>query len=232
LTYSLGRHRYAFGVDTRRTELNSELPRNARPLITFNGAPEIDITPAGTLAYSNRFIRPETFAATSAASGFSQTLATGGESAINLRFYQFDFFAQDEWRISDRVSLSYGLRYEYNTPPREVNRRIENTFNDPSLSIIPGLRQFLALGLGQVVQLPQLRCRLRIDGVAPVERLQRFIDLPQRLVVGLEVLLAAGEQVAPLRGLSVQDALGQSLDFQARRLRRVQGVERVDRLLV
>ncbi len=144
LSYSLGRHRYAFGVDTRRTELNSELPRNARPLITFNGAPEIDITPAGTLAYSNRFIRPETFAAAGAASGFSQTLATGGESAINLRFYQLDFFAQDEWRINDRVSFSYGLRYEYNTPPREVNRRIESTFNDPSLSIIPGLRQFLA----------------------------------------------------------------------------------------
>jgi hypothetical protein len=143
LTYNLGRHRYAFGLDTRRTELNSELPRNARPLVTFNGAPEIDVTPAGTLAYSNRFIRPETFAAASAASGFSQTLATGGESAINLRFYQLDFFGQDEWRINDRMSVSYGLRYEYNTPPREVNRRIEKTFNDPALSIIPGLRQFL-----------------------------------------------------------------------------------------
>jgi hypothetical protein len=142
-TYNAGAHRFAFGVDTRRTELNSELPRNARPLITFNGAPELDVTPANTLVYSNRFIRPETFAAGSAASGFSQTLATGGESAINLRFYQLDFFAQDEWRASDSLSLSYGLRYEYNTPPREVHRRIEDTFDDPALSLIPGLRQFL-----------------------------------------------------------------------------------------
>ena len=143
LTYSASRHRLAFGIDTRRTELNSELPRNSRPLITFNGAPELDIMPASTLVYSNRFIRPETFAAASAASGFSQTLATGGESAINLRFYQLDFFVQDEWRVRDGLSLSLGLRYEYNTPPREVNRRIEDTFEDPSLSLIPGLRTFL-----------------------------------------------------------------------------------------
>lgn len=143
LTYNAGRHRLAFGVDARRSELNSELPRNSRPLITFNGAPEIEVTPAGTLVYSNRFIRPETFAAAAAASGFTQTLATGGESAINLRFYQLDFFAQDEWRVREGFSLSFGLRYEYNTPPREVNRRIEDTFTDPSLNLIPGLRQFL-----------------------------------------------------------------------------------------
>lgn len=144
LTYNVGDHRLAFGVDTRRTELNSELPRNARPLITFNGAPEVDLTPQGTLVYSNRFIRPETLAAASAASGFSQTLATGGESGIGLRFYQLDFFGQDEWRISSKLSMSYGLRYEYNTPPREVNRKIENTFNDPSLAVAPGLQTFIA----------------------------------------------------------------------------------------
>ncbi|MFN2513793.1 MAG: carboxypeptidase regulatory-like domain-containing protein [Pyrinomonadaceae bacterium] len=144
LTFTAGSHRFAFGVDIRRSELNSQLPRNARPLITFNGAPQISVTPAGTFAYSNRFIRPETFAAAGAASGFSQTVAAGGEAGINLRFYQLDFFGQDEWRIRDDLALSFGLRYEYNTPPREVNRRIENTFNDPSLSIIPGLVQFIA----------------------------------------------------------------------------------------
>jgi hypothetical protein len=144
LTYNSGSHHLAFGSDTRRTELNSELPRNARPLITFNGAPELILTPQQTLAYSGRFIRPETLAAASAASGFSQTLATGGESSIGLRFYQLDFFGQDEWRLSDKLSISYGLRYEYNTPPTEMNRKIENTFNDPSLNVAPGLRTFIA----------------------------------------------------------------------------------------
>ena len=143
LTYRARSHSFTFGVDTRRTELNSELPRNAGPLITFNGAPEITLTPSGTFAYTNRFIRPETFAAASAASGFSQTLATGGEAAIGLRFYQLDFFGGDDWRVSDKLSLSLGLRYEYNTPPKEVNGRIEKTFSDPALNLAPGLRQFI-----------------------------------------------------------------------------------------
>ncbi len=144
LTYRRRSHSFTFGVDTRRSELNSELPRNAGPLITFNGAPEIALSSTGTFSYTNRFIRPETFAAASAASGFSQTLATGGESAIGLRFYQLDFFGSDDWRVSDKLSLSLGLRYEYNTPPREVNNRIERTFADPALSLAPGLLQFIA----------------------------------------------------------------------------------------
>jgi len=143
VTYRARSHSWTFGVDTRRTELNSELPRNAGPLLTFNGAPEVTLTEAGTFAYSNRFIRPETFTAASAASGFSQTLATGGESSIGLRFYQWDFFGGDDWRVTPNLSLSFGLRYEYNTPPKEVNNRIERTFSDPALGLAPGLRQFI-----------------------------------------------------------------------------------------
>lgn len=143
LTLRARSHMFTFGVDTRRTELNSELPRNSRPLITFNGAPQVALTASQTFAYTNQFIRPETFTAASAASGFSQTLASGGESAIGLRFYQLDFFGQDSWRISEHLSLSLGMRYEYNTPPGEMNRRIEKTFNDPSLSLAPGLGVFI-----------------------------------------------------------------------------------------
>jgi hypothetical protein len=144
LTYHARSHKFTVGVDTRRSELNSELPRNSRPLITFNGAPEVTLTPAGTFAYTNQFIRPETFVAAAAASGFSQTLASGGESEIGLRFYQLNFFGQDAWHVSQHLSLSFGLRYEYNTPPSEMNNRIEKTFNDPALNVAPGLVTFIA----------------------------------------------------------------------------------------
>ncbi|MFL6209453.1 MAG: carboxypeptidase-like regulatory domain-containing protein [Pyrinomonadaceae bacterium] len=145
LTMRTGRHTFVFGADTRRSELNSELPRIARPLVTFSGAPELDIPadPNAPLRFTGRFFRPETFAAASAASGFFQTLALRGEQNINLRFYQLDFYAQDTFRVRPTVALSLGLRYEYNTPVREVNRKIENTFNDPLLSFVPGLRNFI-----------------------------------------------------------------------------------------
>lgn len=41
------------------------------------------------------------------------------------------------------LSLSYGLRYDYNTPAREVGRRIEASFSDPAISLVPGLNRFL-----------------------------------------------------------------------------------------
>ena len=144
LTMTLGRHRFTFGTDNRRTELNSDLPRNFRPLITFNGAPEVDIiNEQGDVGFTGRFFRGVDLAAASAASGFFQTLTAGSDAAINLRFYQLNFYGQDEWRIRPDLSLSYGLRYEYNTPARETGRCVESSFDDPSLSLVPGLRRFI-----------------------------------------------------------------------------------------
>jgi hypothetical protein len=143
LTLRAGRHRLTFGTDNRRTELNSDLPRNFRPLITFQGAPELDIDDDDNLFFTEQFIRPADLAAASAASGFFQTLTAGEDAAINLRFYQFNFYGQDQWRVRPDLSLSFGLRYEYNTPAREVNRRVEDSFDDPALSLVPGLARFI-----------------------------------------------------------------------------------------
>jgi hypothetical protein len=149
LTLRVGAHSLAFGTDLRRTELNSALERNARALITFGGAPllNVEFNPVtgglSNVAPRTAFIRPETLAAASAASGFAQTFSRDGDSGLNLRFYQLDFYAQDSWRIRPSLSLSFGLRYEYNTPPRETSRRLEDTFADPSLNLIPGLRTFI-----------------------------------------------------------------------------------------
>jgi hypothetical protein len=145
LTWRVANHNLAFGTDVRRTELNSDLPRNSRPLITINGAPQLTFN-AGTqtFATTNRFIRAIDLAAGGAASGFSQTVVLpGNDSHIDLRYYQIDFFGQDEWRIRRNLSLSFGLRYEYNTPPREVSEKIESTFIMPELSVVPGLSDFV-----------------------------------------------------------------------------------------
>jgi hypothetical protein len=42
-----------------------------------------------------------------------------------------------------RFSLSYGLRYEYNTTPREVNNRIESNFGQTLPTLASGLGQFI-----------------------------------------------------------------------------------------
>jgi hypothetical protein len=142
LTLRAADHSLAFGTDIRRTELSSDLPRNARPLITFNGAPDIRIGQDNEIVVAGGFINAVDLAAAGAASGFFQTLATR-ESDIGLRFYQYNFFGQDTWRVRRNLSLSFGLRYEYNSPPGERQRRIESSFDAPELSEAPGLRDFI-----------------------------------------------------------------------------------------
>ncbi|HSE24227.1 MAG TPA: TonB-dependent receptor [Pyrinomonadaceae bacterium] len=148
LSARTGKHAFTFGLDIRRSELNSDLPRNARPLVTFNGSPRLIFENGAfrlpTASDPNPIVLAQDLAALGAASNFFLTLNNGRtDSAIGLRYYQYNFFAQDSWRINSRLSLSYGLRYEYNTPVRETNSAIENTFNDPALNLAPGLRQFI-----------------------------------------------------------------------------------------
>ncbi len=149
MTVQFGNHHAVLGTDNRRTEFNSDLPRNARPIVTFGGSPRLIVDGSGGLRFpnpgdANALIRPEDLVSIDAASNFFLTLNTGRENAhINLRYYQLNFYAQDQWRVRNDLSLSAGLRYEYNTPPRETSRLIENTFNDPALNLVPGLRQFI-----------------------------------------------------------------------------------------
>ena len=140
LTFRTGNHSFTFGVDFRRTELHSDLPRNARPLLVFNGAPGAQRV--GGSVQLTGFVRPVDLAAASAPSGVLQVVQTSPDSRIDLRYYQYNYFGQDDWRVRPNVSLSLGLRYEYNSPVEETQRRIEKTFNDPSLEPGAGLAEF------------------------------------------------------------------------------------------
>jgi len=49
-------------------------------------------------------------------------------------FNTFGFYGQDDWRITPRLTLNLGLRYEFMTVPREINgrqSRVINDFTDP-----------------------------------------------------------------------------------------------------
>jgi hypothetical protein len=150
LTANLGSHRMVFGFDGRRTGLDSDLPRLSRPLITFNGTPRL-ISENGNLRFPtandpNPIIRPEDLAGMGAASNFLFTFNVDRPDAkANLLYYQINFYGQDAWRVNSQLSLSYGLRYEFNTPVRETNRLIEQAFSDSRLLLpsVSGLNSFI-----------------------------------------------------------------------------------------
>ncbi|MBI1764255.1 MAG: carboxypeptidase regulatory-like domain-containing protein [Acidobacteria bacterium] len=150
LSFRKGEHSAALGADIRRSQLNSDLQRNALPQLVFGGAPVLNFTTARGF-FLDGFFRPDSLAASQAASGFFQSLATIDTSVIGLRSTQYNFFIQDEWRVKPNFSLSVGMRYEYNTVPNEVNSIIEKTFNSTKLDLpsVAGLKQFLA-GRGDI----------------------------------------------------------------------------------
>lgn len=156
-------HNLAFGADIRRTQLQSDLPRNSRPLVTFYGAPnfagagaipvtETVLSQGGVVGTPTNvgainlgsFISPLDLVAAGAPTGYFQSLVLpGSDASIDLRYYQLNFFAQDDWRVNPNLLISYGLRYEYNTPPKEADDKIEGTFSAALPPEVAGLGSFI-----------------------------------------------------------------------------------------
>lgn len=121
---NLGNHTFKFGGDFRRAQLNSLLDRNFRPQVVFSGG-LFTIPSIG----QRRFLLGTDSAVAGLVSQIMQTLAINPDSSIGLRFNEYNFFFQDNWKINRRVTLDYGLRYEFTSAPVEVNNKIEQTFN-------------------------------------------------------------------------------------------------------
>lgn len=51
-------------------------------------------------------------------------LPTGNIFNNGIRYKQYNFYAQDEWKVSQKLTVNYGLRWEVNTPAGESNDRV------------------------------------------------------------------------------------------------------------
>lgn len=171
-----GNNDIAFGTDIRRTILDSDLPRNSRLLITSTGAFGNSYNPgsngipgctptllsAGTLCVP-QLISPIDLIASGNTTGVFQSLVLPNNDAnINLSFNQFNFFAQDDYTTSKRnLKISFGLRYELNTVPKESDNKIENSFQTTLPSAVSGLSNFIK-GRSQIFDLDRNNLAPRI----------------------------------------------------------------------
>lgn len=134
--YDKGKHRFTTGFDVRWTHLNSYLDRNFRPQAVFNGAQDIAsvIDPRTPTINPQGFYFGRDYLAVGAPTGFFQTFSVGApDSTIGLRYWQNNLFFADQIRAKTNFTLTVGLRYELNTTPKEMNNRIESTFNSPQV---------------------------------------------------------------------------------------------------
>jgi hypothetical protein len=113
---SLGRHHIKMGADYRR--IKSPLQHSDAEMFSYFASPKSILKN-----------QPDT----------SEVIRFNSATPI---FNDTALFAQDEWRVSSRVSLSMGLRWEINPPPTEANGDSAYTIlgdvgNPSSLSLAP-----------------------------------------------------------------------------------------------
>jgi hypothetical protein len=143
LTWARGRHSFKFGVEARDAYSNSTNDFLSRPTVDFNnfanfggasaltptGDPNIDLNPTLQDMVWALF---GTVGSVTQAQFFDKI---GNRTADDLRgFRQKDFaaFAQDMFKVLPHLTLNYGLRYQFNGVPYEVNDFLSTLFTDPS----------------------------------------------------------------------------------------------------
>ncbi|MCA1633344.1 MAG: TonB-dependent receptor [Acidobacteria bacterium] len=118
-TYVRGNHLLKFGADIRAVQQNAFRDIESRGRIQFSPFAQITFNALGDLLL-----------------GFP--LLTGGARVDNpqhLRGESFNFFANDSIRLTPRLTLSAGLRYEYNSPSVDSEDRA-NIYDPATRSLV------------------------------------------------------------------------------------------------
>ncbi|MFN7997059.1 MAG: carboxypeptidase regulatory-like domain-containing protein [Bryobacteraceae bacterium] len=120
LAWVRNRHSFKFGGAFRRIQMN----------VTYVIAPNAFFVYAGSFPTSDAFAnfllgRPVTF---------YQGI---GEFERGLRQWGTAAFAQDEWRVTDRLTLNYGVRWEIINPNKDIRNRLSTFVPGAQSKIFP-----------------------------------------------------------------------------------------------
>jgi len=131
-----GKHSLKWGADWRVLRWNRNSPGSAAP---------------GTFAFNPVFTQADPFTPTSAdvsGTGMASLLLGlpasgnfGANSALSLQNHYLGLFIQEDWKISPRLTINFGVRFELETPYTERYNRMSYGFDETArLPVsVPGL---------------------------------------------------------------------------------------------
>lgn len=106
-----GRHTFKFGTDLRREALDVVNPANPTGSYAFTTTGTDSSTGTGGNALASMLLGQ--------VNAFSIDIQN---QALQDRAHIAEFFANDEWKVSERLTLNLGTRYTLNFPSTEVHR--------------------------------------------------------------------------------------------------------------
>ncbi len=145
LSWIRGKHTLKFGF--------SWMDQNA------NGFGQQDISGRADFSFLNTSIPGNTSFPNSGGSSFASFLLgdaflgrTETVRYVNQKYPYFGFYAQDDWRVTRKLTINYGLRYEFTLPPRSGTDEYSDlnpTRPNPGADNYPGALWFAGFGPGR-----------------------------------------------------------------------------------
>lgn len=121
-TWSHGRHELTWGGDYKRLQFNSISQQNPRGAFTFTGAytaPPASANGTGVSALGSDFADFLLGVPDTASIGF-------GNADKYFRQPLYDVYFQDNWRVGPSLTIKTGIRWDYQSPIKELYGRLVN----------------------------------------------------------------------------------------------------------
>ena len=117
LSWAVGRHQFKFGGELRKAQLDEFYHRHALGSFTFDGTE--GPVPGSGVAWNAGSTDTQKLVGALAdflAGNVKTSSIALGDPTRQVFVNTFDFFGQDTWQINQKLSVNYGLRWDYEGP--------------------------------------------------------------------------------------------------------------------
>lgn len=148
LTWTHGRHAFKFGFEIGQHQENRFIKPGLAGSFAFTsnmtaqltGVPAGDNPGAGGISFASMLI------------GGVEKASAYIPADVGYRFNHQGYFAQDDWHMTPKLTLSYGLRWDYDSPMTaqfDKMSAFEVNLKNPAAGNLPGALAFAGNGTGE-----------------------------------------------------------------------------------